>query len=223
MRCIRYDNLEGFYKAVAEEMDRMSEYLCKMDAELGDGDLGITMKKGFGALPDIIRKELENQGEDKHIGRCITNSALHMMSLVPSTMGTLMASGLMSAGRLLEKTGKTEMDALGYVVYLKGYSEGIARRGKCRQGDCTVLDAVQGAYDYAAECLKQNEAPTLQLVAAGALEGAKKGLKATEKMIPKFGKASVFAEKAAGHPDQGAYAGMCMIQGYYNFICGYRA
>ena len=60
MRCIRYDNLEGFYKAVAEEMDRMSEYLCKMDAELGDGDLGITMKKGFGALPDIIRKELEN-------------------------------------------------------------------------------------------------------------------------------------------------------------------
>ena len=32
-------------------------------------------------------------------------------------------------------------------------------------------------------------------------------------MVPKFGKAAVFAAKAKGVPDQGAMAGLYMLQG----------
>ena len=31
-----------------------------MDARLGDGDLGLTMSKGYGSLPDIMRTEAEH-------------------------------------------------------------------------------------------------------------------------------------------------------------------
>ena len=38
-------------------------------------------------------------------------------------------------------------------------------------------------------------------------------MEATKSMTPKFGKAAVFAATAAGVADQGAVAGMYMIQG----------
>ncbi len=49
--------------------------------------------------------------------------------------------------------------------------------------------------------------------AQAALEGAKAGLEATKNMKPKYGKAAVFAAKALGTEDQGATAGMLLVQG----------
>ena len=37
-------------------------------------------------------------------------------------------------------------------------------------------------------------------------------------MTPKYGKAAVFAAKALGTEDQGATAGMLLVQGLYNSI-----
>ena len=53
----------------------------------------------------------------------------------------------------------------------------------------------------------------LSAVIAAACEGAVQGVEATKAMTPKFGKAAVFAAKAAGVPDQGAVAGAYMLQG----------
>ena len=49
--------------------------------------------------------------------------------------------------------------------------------------------------------------------AQAALEGAKAGLEATKNMKPKYGKAAVVAAKALGTEDQGATAGMLLVQG----------
>ena len=54
--------------------------------------------------------------------------------------------------------------------------------------------------------------------AKAALEGAKAGLEATKDMKPKYGKAAVFAAKALGTEDQGATAGMLLVQGLYDGI-----
>ena len=51
------------------------------------------------------------------------------------------------------------------------------------------------------------------LFAKAALEGAKAGLEATKNMKPKHGKAAGFAAKALGTEDQGATAGMLLVQG----------
>ena len=54
--------------------------------------------------------------------------------------------------------------------------------------------------------------------AQAALEGAKAGVEATKEMTPKYGKAAVFAAKALGTEDQGATAGMLLVQGLYNGV-----
>ena len=143
---------------------------------------------------------------------------MRLLSIVPSTMGTLMASGLMGAGRALEKEGINTIDAKGYVVYLKGFTDGISARGKCAPGDRTVLDAIYPAYQASKSLFESKEDVDLLMISEAALKGAKQGLEETKMMKPKFGKAVVFSDISEGKADQGAFAGMCMLMGHHNYI-----
>ena len=57
--------------------------LCEMDANMGDGDLGLTMSKGFGALPDLIAENMD----ENNIGMTLVKAGMKMAAVVPSTMG----------------------------------------------------------------------------------------------------------------------------------------
>lgn len=213
MKDIRIDELSAMFAQVAAVMRENEEKLCEMDAQMGDGDLGLTMKKGFSALPDLLNA----MGDEQDIGKRLSKAGLKMSTIVPSTMGTLMASGIMEGGKAL--IGGVQIDAKGYAAYLKGFANGIMKRGKCNVGDRTVLDAVLPAAEKAEQMLSKNPEATLEQVAGAALQGACDGVEATKTMMPKYGKAAVFASRAVGTVDQGAYAGSLMIRGYYEFIC----
>lgn len=204
---IKVNNWTAVMDAVAQVMTENADHLCEMDARMGDGDLGLTMKKGYCALPEIYAGM-----EETDMGKRLSKSGLKMSTVVPSTMGTLMSSGWMEGGKRL--VGKEAVDAAAFAVFLRGFADGIVKRGKCAPGDRTVLDAVLPA----AEAAEQAAATGNDLIATAraALEGAKQGLVATKNMPPKYGKAAVFAAKALGTEDQGATAGMLLIQGLYN-------
>lgn len=209
MNTIRKEELGLLFEAVAGTMRVHADELCAMDAKMGDGDLGLTMKKGFSALPELLKTI-----EEPDIGEKMMLAGMKMSSVAPSTMGTLMASGLMSGGKAL--AGLEQIDAEAFVAFLEGFSEGIAKRGKCQRGDRTVLDSVAAATDEARA--RAESGGTLIEIAQAALCGAKKGTEATKTMMPKFGKAAIFSQRALGTPDQGACAGMYFIEGLLNYI-----
>ena len=171
----------------------------------GDGDLGLTMQKGFGALPQLIR---DNEAEGD-IGKTLMKAGMKMAALVPSTMGTLMSSGIMEGGKAIGKKG--EMGPGELADFLAGFARGIAHRGKCQLGDRTILDAVDAGARKAQEACA--EGADMGAMLRRAAEGAKEGVKATEDMLPKYGKAAVFSAKAKGVPDQGAVAGQYFLEG----------
>ena len=208
---IRIGDLPAWFAVIGEVMTAHADELCEMDARMGDGDLGLTMKKGFSAMPEIL-----NAIDENDLGKKLTKAGMKMASVVPSTMGTLMASGIMTGGK--ELVGKEAIDASGLLIFLKGYAAGIAKRGKCARGERTVLDAVGAAADKLEAALMPDM--TLAQAAEIALEGAKEGVEATRSMEPKYGKAAVHKAAAAGQVDQGACAGMYMVQGCRDFICG---
>lgn len=211
METITSAHLPALFELVAEKMLEKEKTLCEMDARLGDGDLGLTMKKGFSALPDILRINKEHD-----IGKVLIKAGMRMANVVPSTMGTLMASGMMSGGMAI--AGVNEMDAKVFCRYLKGFAQGIEKRGKCKRGDCTILDAIAQAEEELSQAL--NKDPSMSLAQAGriAARGAENGTRATCKMIPKFGKAAVHVQEAMGNPDQGACAGMYMLEGFRDYF-----
>lgn len=211
MRVIGIKDLPRLFTCVAERMAEQADALCEMDAKLGDGDLGLTMRKGFGALPAVL-----DELDEPDLGKRLMKAGMKMASVVPSTMGTLMASGVMTGGKAL--TGWGEMDAEGYAAYLQGFAEGIAKRGRCQRGERTVLDAIGPAADRLAAAL--DEDPGMDLAKAGeiAVAGAREGVEATRSMEPKYGKAAVHRAAAQGVEDQGACAGLYMLEGYLRYF-----
>ncbi len=212
MEKIAINELSALFDSVAQIMSENSERLCEMDAHMGDGDLGLTMKKGFGALHGLI-----DGIDEPDLGKRLAKAGMKMSSVVPSTMGTLMSSGIMEGGKRL--AGCADIGAAEFAKFLEGYAAGIQKRGKCQRGDRTVLDAIGPAADAAMAAAAQPGA-TLETVAEAAVRGADEGVAATRDMTPKFGKAAVFAARAAGVEDQGAVAGQLVVQGLANYIRG---
>jgi len=194
-----------WFKGASNIFAEKKDELCEMDANMGDGDLGLTMCKGFGALPDLIAENMD----ENNIGMTLVKAGMKMAAVVPSTMGTLMSSGVMEGGKKLKdkkSIGKQEL-----VDFLEGYVEGIKKRGKCETGERTLLDAIHPAYEAAKDALSAEK--NLKETMEAAIDGAKKGVEATKEMQPKYRKAVVFAAKAKGIPDQGAMAGLYLLEG----------
>lgn len=209
---IMYHELPALFQGVADIFEEKKDELCEMDAKMGDGDLGLTMKKGFGALPRLIREN----GEEGNMGKTLAKAGVKMAGLVPSTMGTLMSSGIMEGGKAL--AGKGEMGPEELSEFIAGFARGIERRGKCRLGDCTVLDAVDAGAKKARETCTAGG--NMDAVIRAAVDGARGGVEATRNMTPKYGKAAVFSAKAAGVPDQGAVAGQYFLEGMARYFPG---
>ena len=211
MNTVTIERLADLFSEVGKRFAENAELLCEMDSRMGDGDLGLTMKKGFESLPEIIKAQNE-----ENIGKTLRRAGMEMTDVVPSTMGMLMGTGVAYGGKALGD--KAEIDAEGFVLFLEGFSEGIIKRGKCAKGDRTVLDAVATAAERAREAISVSPELSLLDTARIAYEGATEGVEATKSMVPKFGKAAVHANVAAGVADQGAVAGMIMVKGIYDYI-----
>lgn len=210
MNTITYSQLPELYSYIAAEFQEKKDELCEMDAKMGDGDLGLTMSKGFTALPQLIM----DYGTPGDISKTLMTAGMKMAGIVPSTMGTLMASGVMQGGKALK--GKNEIGPAELADYLTGFAAGIQKRGKCSAGDRTIFDALDPAAKLAREAAAQNK--DLKGVIEAAVSGANFGVEATRTMKPKFGKAAVFSSIAEGVIDQGAVAGKYMLIGMQNYI-----
>lgn len=214
MEKITFDQVPEMFDKIGTLFVEKKEELCEMDARLGDGDLGLTMSKGYGSLPEILRGESEGAGGD--IGKLLMKGGMKMSSLIPSTMGFLMSTGVMDGGKAVK--GLTELDKLGFAKFLTGFAGGVQKRGKCEAGQRTIYDAILPAAQ-AAEAEAAAADSTLESVVKAAYDAALAGVEATKDMVPVFGKAAVHAAQCVGVPDQGAVAGSLLIQGMKDYIC----
>lgn len=213
MQTIPFADIPVLFESVGTLFREKKEELCEMDARLGDGDLGLTMSKGYGALPEAMKAAAESAGGD--VGKLLVKGSMTMSSVSPSTMGFLMASGLMEAGKALK--GAQEITAQGLAQLLTAFAAGIQKRGKCQPGERTILDSVLPGAEKAAAAAESGA--DLAAVIEAAKQGAAAGVEATKDMAPKYGKAAVHAAAAAGTVDQGAVAGYYLICGLWNYIC----
>ena len=209
---ITVNEIPEMFDKVAELFAEKKAELCEMDAAMGDGDLGLTMSKGYGALPGFLR---DNAAEGD-IGKQLMKSGMKMQNEVPSTMGTLMSSGIMEAGKAFK--GKVELVPADIAAYVTAFAAGIKKRGKCELGDRTILDSVNAGAEKASALVESNPDASFLDVISAAVEGAHEGVEATKDMLPKYGKAAVHAAKAKGVVDQGALAGYYMLAGLKSYF-----
>lgn len=197
--------LDEIQKIMCENRD----YLIDLDSVVGDGDLGLTMSDGFKAAYEKVASV-----EEKDIGKVLYMAGKAMSIAVPSTMGTLMASGLMEAGKKLK--GKESLANEDIALLFRGYLEGVANRGKAKVGEKTFLDGLYPAVEALERTTCSND--TLEQMVQKAYEGACKGFENTTTMIAVHGRAATRGEASRMLQDPGAAVAVLMMKGFCNLF-----
>ena len=201
--------IKKLLNCIADVMLENKEFLIEQDSIVGDGDLGLTMSDGFQAAAENARNN-----EEQDAGKLLYMAGKAMSTAVPSTMGTLMASGLMQAGKVLK--GVDELYPSHIVQLFEAYEEGVMHRGKAKINEKTFLDGIDPAVASMKESLTKGD--DLKTLAGKAYEAAKAGYENTATMLAVHGRAATRGEASRTLKDPGACVAMLMMKAFVESI-----
>jgi dihydroxyacetone kinase len=171
-----------------------SDYFTSLDQAVGDGDMGITLAKIGNAL-----RTYNDETEIDDIGQYLAKAGMTANRAGPSTIGTLLATALMRAGKAAR--GKTELRADDLVEMYRAAEQGIQERGKAQLGDKTLLDAVHPACEAFSAAVATGH--TIGQAGEKSVRAAEEGRDGVTPLRSKVGRASWVGERTEGEVDPG--------------------
>ena len=178
--------------------------LVELDRQIGDGDHGENLNRGFQAVVAKLDAATE---PPQLISDVLKTVATTLMSSVGGASGPLYGTAFLRAAKV---SGLTELDSHAVVALLEGALEGITARGKAQVGEKTMVDAWSPAVDAAVVAADAGAAPEEVLVAAA--RAAAEGAEATIPLVATKGRASYLGERSAGHKDPGAASSVILLE-----------
>src|ERR687889_341108 len=180
---------------MAAAMEANRRYLTKLDSEIGDGDHGNNMNRGFQAALERL------EGADPSTPADVLKAvSMALISKVGGAAGPLYGTAFLRASSALGD--KEEVSAEDAAEALEAALGGIKQRGKAEVGDKTIVDALEPAVEAAKEA-STSGGGTGEVFRAAA-EAAGEGAEATVPLTARRGRASYLGPRSAGHMDPGA-------------------
>ena len=193
----------------SELMQAQRAYLIEIDSVVGDADLGLTMSAGFLAAYNAVKDESETD-----IGKLAYFAGKAMSTAVPSTMGTLLSQGFMSAGKALR--GKEELSDQDAAVFFTEFYNGVQKLGQAKPGEKTFLDGLTSTIKLLNEGTAAGS--TLEEIAPQLPPAAEKDLAATQDMVAKHGRAATRGEASRALVDPGATVAKMLVAEFAEFV-----
>jgi dihydroxyacetone kinase-like protein len=178
----------GAFTRVRDATEAAQAELDRLDALAGDGDHGVTMVLGWRSVTAALASRPASSPG------AVLRIAAEAFAEVGGTAGPLWGTALLRAARALGDA--EQVDAAAIASAARAAADGMRERGRCADGDRTVVDAMAPA---AAALARGGD---LRAAAAAAAEGAT----ATAELTPRRGRAARAPERVRGHPDAGARA-----------------
>ncbi len=192
-------------------MTTQKDELIRLDGAMGDGDLGLTMEKGFTTASEEAQKM-----DEPDAGKLLMKIGMTIARVAPSTMGTLVGSGFMSGGKAV--MGKTALGGAELAAFLDAFTAGIMARGKAQPGEKTIVDVLLPASKAFSEAVGAGAA--LSEAALKLKEGAAAGRAAARDMVAQHGRLAYYQEKSKGKDDPGCVACTYILQGFWEVAAG---
>ncbi|HLS02635.1 MAG TPA: dihydroxyacetone kinase subunit DhaL [Beutenbergiaceae bacterium] len=197
----------SWIRETARVIEHNREALIKLDRNIGDGDHGENMDRGFAAVVKKI-----NDDAPSTVADALKLVATTLMSTVGGAAGPLYGTAFLraskAAGAAEDQNGS--LDAQAVADLLDAGLEGIVARGKAETGEKTMVDAWAPAV-AAAKNIAATGGPAHEALRAAA-QGARTGARATEPLIARKGRASYLGERAVGHRDPGAQSTALILE-----------
>lgn len=187
---------EEFRKALlkaAAELEQHKDELTDLDREIGDGDHGINMSRGFQA----VQKELEAQEEYEDLGALSKQVGMTLIKTVGGASGPLYGTAFVKFAGAFK--GKREVEGSELAAAFKEATDGIKMRGKSEFGQKTMVDIWTPFY----EALEQESDLNAALDQA---------LADTKERVATKGRASYFGDATVGVQDPGALSSSLLLR-----------
>jgi len=201
---INVQALRRCLNAAAAAILAAESQLNALDSAIGDGDHGITMRLGFEAVKESLLTLKESSGIDE----VLKEAGSAFMGATGGAIGPLLGGMFIASGNAL--SGKTEIGPAEFKLMLQSMEGSLARMGKAKPGDKTILDAVHAACKAASEDERQEIGEVCGKAAAAAAEGAQK----TASMLSAKGRSSRLGDRTLGHADPGAVSFSLILQAF---------
>ncbi|WGE54281.1 dihydroxyacetone kinase subunit DhaL [Actinobacillus equuli subsp. equuli] len=190
--------LENCNQVMTEQRD----FLTQLDTEIGDGDHGLNMQRGFSKALEKVATV-----SDKDIGTILKTVGMTLLSQVGGASGPLYGTLFIKGSQVAN--GKEQLTFEELISIFKAGVEGIVARGRAELGDKTMCDVWLPLLDELAQAdHTQPEAVLLDQ----AVEKAKNFANATVPMTAKKGRASYLGKRSIGHADPGATSSYYLIK-----------
>jgi dihydroxyacetone kinase len=191
---IRGADVVDAVRRVSQMLIEQRDYLTSLDQAMGDGDMGITM----GKIGEALLAYLDANPVDD-IGKYLFQLGTATNKAAPSTMGTLTAGALMSAGKVVRD--RTELEPGDLAAMFQAADEGIQTRGKAKLGDKTIVDALHPACEAFGAAIAAGS--SLSAAGAAAIDAATVGRDSVTPLRSRIGRASWVGERTEGIVDPG--------------------
>ena len=176
-------------------------HLTQLDANIGDGDHGENLARGFNA---VLAKMPGWSGNDP--ATLFKNVAMTLIGTVGGASGPLYGSFFLDASKAA--AGKAELTLADWATVFEAGVRGVQNRGKAAIGDKTMVDALTPALEVLQQAASSGAlAPVLRRCA----DAAGRGVESTVPMFARKGRASYLGERSAGHPDPGAVSSHLLL------------
>ncbi len=199
---------------IADTIEKNVNYLTELDAEIGDGDHGVNMNKGFKKIKSQL---LEADADtNKDIGEILINAGKVLLNEIGGAMGPLYGGGMVKAGITLK--GKEKINKNDILILFSSMLDSIKSLGGAKIGDKTMVDTIEpfvNTYKEQIEQLKNND---LKSAFKTALDAAKNGMLSTKDLVSKIGRSSRLLERSKGHIDVGAASSYLILEAFYNSL-----
>lgn len=189
--------------AVYEKMAEQKDYLIQLDQQNGDGDLGLSMCGGFGALCEAL-----DATEETDFGKVFLMASKTFNETAPSSLGTILSFGMMGMAKKMK--GKTEVSQEEMTEAMQAGVDNIMEKAGSKVGEKTILDALVPAIEELRRCGGEMAAGDVWAAAAAA---AGQGSESTRQMKSVHGRAAYYAEKSIGILDGGSVVGKLIFEG----------
>jgi dihydroxyacetone kinase-like protein len=181
---------------VLHQTEESQEELNRLDAVVGDGDLGMTMVLGWRTVVAHLAA-----APPPSPGAALREGAESFAS-VGGTAGPLWGTALLRAGRTLGDV--PEIDTADAARAASAAAAGMVERGRCEEGMKTVVDVMAPAARALEEAVRRGA--LLQEALIMASQAASQASADTALLSPERGRAARAPERSRGHVDPGAAA-----------------
>jgi phosphoenolpyruvate---glycerone phosphotransferase subunit DhaL len=197
----------GIILDVISSVKSNRDWLSKIDGEIGDGDHGVNMSKGFSMAAQKIEPGHNFSDANKILGQVL-------MMEIGGSMGPLYGTFFKSIFRSTKDLVKIE--AAGFFKAIESSMIAVKELGSAEVGDKTLIDTLSPAVDILRKGIENNL--PFEAILGEMIIAAKRGRDSTIELVARIGRSARLGERSRGVLDAGAASCYIILETMANSI-----